>query len=79
MEHYKWVLKVCADIASLGHFMKFFVNARKQEQKNTSEEWRTLQCSEVSQVLAGIGETINSLTEVDPMFSSFTVLLKEMT
>lgn len=39
---------------------------------------KKLQQGEVSQVLAGFGETINSLTEVAPVFSSFTVLLKKI-
>lgn len=41
--------------------------------------WKTkkLQQAEVFQVLAGFSETINSLAEVIPGFSSFSVLLKE--
>lgn len=48
-----------------------------EDEEKTSEKTKKLQSAEVSQVLAGFGETINSLAEVIPGFSSFSVLLEK--
>lgn len=50
-----------------------------EDEEKKKNLWKTekLQQAEVSDVLAGFGETINSLAEVLPGFSSFSVLLKE--